>query len=206
MQKTAAQEGGSPVVIYAAKDLTDRKQAYDLLTLAAGEQWELTALPAMERSPRGKPYFPNIESRHFNLSHSGTLALCVLDSCPVGADIQIVKEHRPGLPEKVCSQGELAWLSQGPDLWRRFALLWTLKEAKVKYTGAGLTNPISAIRVPLPTGDEPLLHLDGLWFRVFSGEDWQGAVCGETPPPDGILWRSVQKNVEKSPLYKAEKS
>ncbi len=39
---------------------------------------------------RGKPYFPSPRCQ-FNLSHSGTLALCALSDRPVGVDIQMVR-------------------------------------------------------------------------------------------------------------------
>lgn len=179
------------MVIYGADSLADRRQAYSLLSLAAAEQWHLRELPALERTARGKPFFPNAPGKEFNLSHSGPLALCALDQRPVGVDIQTVKVHRPGLPQKVCSEAELSWLSQGPEPWERFTVLWALKEAKVKHAGTGLTYPISRIQVPLPVAGEALMRLDSLWFRVYSGNGWYGAVCGETQPPDAILWRSV---------------
>ena len=53
-----------------------------------------------------KPYFPRHEELHFNLSHSGALALCALDAAPVGVDIQVIKPLRPALPRRVCSPRE----------------------------------------------------------------------------------------------------
>lgn len=145
-------------------------------------------LPAIRRGPKGKPYFAQEESRAFNLSHSGSLALCVLDEGPVGVDIQIVKSWRPNLPQKVCSPEELAWLNEGDDRWARFAQLWALKECRVKYSGEGLTRAISGIRVPLPQEGRTAYELDGLHYRVYQGEGWRGAVCGQTPPPETIRW------------------
>lgn len=176
------------MVLYGAEGLTQRRQAYELLRLAAEEQWGLSTLPQIQRGGRGKPCFAGAEGRHFNLSHSGALALCALDGAPVGADIQVVKTWRPGLPARVCSGAELDWLGQGEEFWPRFTLLWTLKECRVKYSGEGLTRKISGIRVPLPERlDEPC-RLEGLWFRTYEGAGWRGAVCGETLPPDAIRW------------------
>ena len=103
------------MVIYAARDLTCRSQARDLLAMAVRETWGLSPLPEIARREGGKPYFPRHEELHFNLSHSGALALCALDSGPVGADVQIIKEWRPGLPERVCSPAELDWLDDEPE-------------------------------------------------------------------------------------------
>ena len=95
-----------------------------------------------------------------------------------------VAEHDAVL---LANHGAAAW---GSDLWAAFAQLWALKESRAKYTGAGLTSPIAEIRVPLPAPG--VLTLDGLHFRVYSGPGWRAAACGESPPPDTILWRDLQ--------------
>lgn len=185
------------MVVYAVCGLTRREQVYDLLALAVREQHGLFPLPPVVREERGKPFLPGHPELCFNLSHSGELALCALDGAPVGADIQTVSPHRPATVERCCSPEERAWLAERGDSWEDFALLWALKEAMVKHSGTGLTLPISAIRPPLPRGDETLLEQDGLFFRLYRGENWRGAVCGRVPPPGELLWRPVpvQKNL-----------
>lgn len=185
------------MVVYAARALTRREQVYDLLALAVREQHGLSPLPPVSRGERGKPYLPDHPALHFNLSHSGGLALCALDGAPVGADIQTVAPRRPAMVERCCAPEERAWLAERGDSWEDFALLWALKEAMVKRSGRGLTLPVSAIRPPLPRGDETLLEQGGLFFRLYRGENWRGAVCGRVPPPGELLWRPVpvQKNL-----------
>lgn len=175
------------MVLYGTQCPQARSQAYRLLALAAKEAWGLPQLPPLARRSGGKPYFPQHPGLEFNLSHSGPLALCALDSAPVGVDIQQVRAMRPGLPARVCSPQQLAWVEAG-DRWRRFAQLWSLKEALVKYTGTGLTRSIPGIQIPLLEGEDTLAQLDGLWFRVYRGEGWLGAACGEVPPPEAIRW------------------
>lgn len=176
------------MIVYGADHLTDRRQAYDLLSLAVGEYWNFSELPAIKREKGGKPYFSEVEGYKFNISHSGSLALCVLDGKPVGVDIQTIKARRTSLPHRVCTDQELAWLSLKGDYWERFTQLWALKECRVKYSGVGLTQLISGIRVPLPEDEDELSLLDGLWFRIYCGTGWRGAVCGQNPPPKEILW------------------
>lgn len=169
------------LVLYIGKNLTARAQARDLLALAAQEHWGLSPLPEIARQEGGKPFFPGLAGRHFNLSHSGTLALCALDSAPVGVDIQMVRQWRPALPRRVCSDGELAWLEAQPDFWSAFTQLWCLKEARVKQSGQGLRGIIRQIPVPLPGTESEAL--DGLWFWSWTGPDWAAAACGLCPPP-----------------------
>lgn len=174
--------------MYGATGLTQRGQAHDLLALAVREHWGLSPLPPIRREGKGKPAFSDHPGREFNLSHSGSLALCALDGAPVGVDIQIVKPWRPGLPRKVCSPEELTWLETGGDRWERFTQLWTLKECLVKYSGEGLTRSIAGIRIPLPIEGQEVYLMDGLYFRIYRGEGWRAAVCGQTPPPKAIKW------------------
>ena len=173
------------MVIYYTKNLTARGQARELLARGAKEHWGLSPLPEIARREGGKPYFPGREGLHFNLSHSGELALCALDSAPVGVDIQIVRTWRPGLPARVCSAEELAWLEDQPRLWPAFTRLWTLKEARAKESGRGLRSSIRDTRVPLPEAG-PVLF-DGLWFRTWTGPGWAAAVCGHSEPPEELL-------------------
>ena len=173
------------MIIYQARGLTSRAQARDLLARAAKEVWGLSSLPKIARLEQGKPYFPGREDLHFNLSHSGDLALCALDSAPVGVDVQIVKQWRPSLPKRVGSPAELAWLERQSELWPAFARLWTLKEARAKQSGQGLTTSIPDIRVPLPA--ESPVRLDDLWFRTWTGPGWAAAVCGHSEPPETII-------------------
>ena len=177
------------MVVYIREGIARREEAYGLLELAAKEHWQLPALPEMARAEGGKPFFPAFPHCRFNLSHSGDFALCALSDREVGADIQRIRPHRPGFAEAVCSSDELRWLKEGEDFWGRFAQLWSLKEAKVKYAGTGLRRPIADIRVPLPRPGERLLEQAGLWFMLYAGDGWRGAVCSEQPPPQQLEYR-----------------
>ena len=177
------------MVVYAAENINSRTQAHDLLARAAREIWGWESLPPTERTRWGKPFFPAFPDHHFNLSHSAALALCALSNSPVGADIQIVKDSwREGLPRRVCSPKEMEWLEGQQDRWEAFTLLWALKEARGKYDGTGLSAGVQRISVPLPHPSETLYHHDGLWFRIYRGERWTAAVCGEETPPEKLIW------------------
>ena len=175
--------------VYATENLTQRGDAYALLACGAKEFRCFDALPAIDRAPGGKPFFPEHPDCHFNLSHSGNLALCALSGTPVGVDIQIVKYNwREGLPRRVCAPRELEWLEKQPRRWDAFTLLWALKEARVKYDGTGLAAGVREISVPLPKEEQSLYRHDGLWFRTYKGDGWMAAACGEDIPPENLIW------------------
>ena len=160
---------GAGAVEYLAEETED---AYGLLSRLL----DLSALPRMERRPGGKPWFPDRPELCFNVSHSGGLALCAVSDGPVGADVELVRPRRAGLPRYVLSEEEHRWyLAQGGG-WPRFYTLWTLKEARVKCTGEGLVRPARTIAVPLLAPGETGA-LDGLVFTALAGETWRGAVC-----------------------------
>lgn len=188
------------MVVYGTTELTQRAQARQLLAIAVQEHWGLSPLPIVDRHELGKPFFPNFSQYHFNLSHSGSFALCALDTGPVGVDIQVVKPWRKGLSERTCSPEELDWLVNQPDRDTAFSLLWSMKEARVKQSGLGLRTSIREISVPLPECQSSLILLDELWFRTYCGASWTAAVCGSTPPPVDIRWRPLRENASLQSL------
>ena len=177
------------MVVYAVRGTEGREESRALLAQAVFRTWGLSPLPELCRQDGGKPRFSAHPEHQFNLSHSGPYALCALGESPVGADIQVVKRTwRETLPRRVCSPAELRWLEEQPDYWSAFTALWCLKEARVKYTGAGLGAGLRETAVPLPEGGRDLYRLDRLWFRLYTGPDFRGAVCGEEPPPEEMIW------------------
>ena len=124
--------------------------------------------------------YPGEPELHFNVSHSGGLALCGAGEAPLGVDVEVLRPRRPGLARYVCSEAESAWLERQGGDWGAFYTLWTLKEARVKCTGEGLRRPPRDIAVPLLRPGETG-ELDGLVFSAFSGEPWRAAACCPTP-------------------------
>lgn len=143
--------------------------AYALLTDAAALHG-ISPLPAMARSDRGKPFFPDLPVLHFNLSHTHGLSLCALSDRPVGVDVEVIRPRREGLWRYCLTQQEYADFLTGGGGWEEFYRIWTLKEAWCKYTGLGLGHPK---KWPLPP---PCPH------RSFAGEGFYAAVCAEEAP------------------------
>ena len=94
--------------------------AYALLGELLRAEYGLGVLPAMARGADGKPYFPGEPELHFNVSHSGGLALCGAGEAPLGVDVEVLRPRRPGLARYVCSETESAWLEQQGGDWGTF--------------------------------------------------------------------------------------
>jgi len=168
--------------LFYCREITDRAQAYSLLALAAERRWGLSALPALARTPHGKPFFPDCPQFRFNLSHSGHIAVCALDERPVGVDVERLRPHHPNLPQRICSPEQLEWLRLQPDPARALCRLWTRKESRVKYHGTGLTVPIRSIGVPLSDPTPTGVEYEGLTFFTLDMSDCSLCVCGHTSP------------------------
>ncbi len=103
---------------------------------------------AVARAEGGKPWVP--AGPHFNLSHSGDLALIALCAdAPVGVDLERVHALRnpSGLARRMCSPRELAWADARDDLNLALLRLWVRKEAIAKAEGGGLATALSGVDV-----------------------------------------------------------
>lgn len=95
----------------------------------------------------GKPYAVDLPMQ-FNLSHSGSYALCAVAPYPVGADIQVLRPVKDALIRRVCSPEELAYLCAQADRsvqTARFIQLWTVKEALLKCCGTGIRTELRTV-------------------------------------------------------------
>lgn len=92
-----------------------------------------------------KPSLADEPSLHFNISHSGRWAACVLSSVPVGVDVQEERPIRPSLVRKFSlSEQKLLHALPTDQFSHKIMDIWCLKEAYCKCTGDGLRTPLSA--------------------------------------------------------------
>lgn len=135
------------------------------------------------REENGKPYLPDFPGLHFNLSHSGGMLLCAVDSRPVGADVELIREIEPDVAESCFTPQERTRLEgKETEEWRKeFYRLWTLKESYLKALGTGLRrNPLSVEITPTDPQEETW-QTEGphTLQTVPAPAGYAAAVCGE---------------------------
>ena len=94
----------------------------------------------IKKEALGKPYAESLPI-HFNISHSGTFAVCVTHSSPVGVDIQSVGKVRPLVLRRTFSPEEQEYILVSPEAQaQRFTCLWCMKEAWTKRHGGSILS------------------------------------------------------------------
>ena len=126
----------------------------------------------------GKPSFKN-SSYHFNTSHSGHYALCVISYVEVGCDIEEVKEFKPRVAERFFTNKENLYLEVAPDKNDMFYRIWTLKESYMKCIGKGFAEPISSFELEL--GNNTIIkNKEDYSFIEQKHDNYRIAICLKT--------------------------
>lgn len=138
----------------------------------------------------GKPRLADGHDLHFNIAHSGALALYgFARHCRLGVDIEYVCEtpDLAAIADRFLNAGERGDLASisGPAKTRAFYDCWTRKEALLKATGAGISAGLDTFRVSLlPFEPARLLAGDGefapdRWSLVDAapGGNYRGALA-----------------------------
>ena len=105
---------------------------------------------ALLKTPDGKPFLENGKNLHFNLSHSGTYAVCAVWEQEVGIDIQEIRDPEGSLLKYCCTEQEQERIRRSAFPADAFTAVWSWKEAFMKMTGQGLRIPPKEIEVVLP--------------------------------------------------------
>jgi len=97
----------------------------------------------------GKPYIKDISDLYFNVSHSGKWVACAFGQMEVGIDIELIRDIDIEIARDFLAPPEYDSLMKRTDYARLeyFYDLWTLKESYIKWTGKGLSIPLSSFRI-----------------------------------------------------------
>ena len=136
----------------------------------------------------GKPRLADQKGVHFNLSHAGDRAMCVIAPFRVGCDVERIGHRGAGVAERFFAPEEYDLIMSAPESERSdaFTRLWALKESFLKATGLGLTLPLSAFTVRVgEDGVSVRQDVDGNSYRFFEldpGDGYRYAVCAQNAP------------------------
>lgn len=111
----------------------------------------ITADEELKYNEYGKPYLnKGMPEIYFNFTHTGHLVFMAIDNEEIGIDAENIKSITPGMNriiEKKYDSTERAYIYEEKKINadKRFAEIWTLKEAVIKYTGYGLKLEIERV-------------------------------------------------------------
>ncbi len=127
--------------------------AYLLLCEGLRQEYGISEPPLFTFGDNGKPLLQDYPHIHFNLSHCCKAVVCVVDSRPVGVDIEVIGRYKESLARYTMNDCELASILASPEPAVAFARLWTMKEAVLKLSGTGIA--VSSLKDVL-TGSEAI--------------------------------------------------
>ena len=167
-------------MIYCAA--TSTLQKLDFLAKVVEDHVGLVSLPPLLRMPLGKPYLAGHKGVDLSYSHCGAVLFAAAGAESVGADVEQIRPRLAGLPGRCCSERELEWFALRREQWADFYTLWTLKEARAKCTGEGMSLNPRLVTVPLLEADESA-YFEGFTFRSyrlnFGAETYCAAICAK---------------------------
>ena len=149
----------------------DSRVAGKLLLAQMYEELTGEEMPAIEKAPRGKPYFPGSDL-HFSITHTKTTVFCAIADSEIGIDAEeLTRKVSPTLAEKILSPHEYAQYEAVPEEEKNQALLrfWVLKEAEAKCSGLGLRGYPSHTEFDLD--DERVQELGGCMVAVILAQE-----------------------------------
>jgi 4'-phosphopantetheinyl transferase len=119
----------------------------------------------------GKPFLIGYPYLYFNISHTRNALAVAFANCPVGVDIERIREVDMEIAHRFFTQSEFAYISQTNDPDSAFYEIWTKKEAYIKWVGKGLSIPLRSFSVM----DEPICHR----FIMYRHGEYIISVCSE---------------------------
>jgi len=156
LYRLASQERRERADRYLRKEDAHRCIIADGLLRYALRQALGTDQVALAQTSSGKPFIPDREDFHFNLSHSGRWVVIAWADCPMGIDVETVlmDGSKENLARRFFHADEQTYLfsTDGEDRAKRFFEIWTKKESYLKYLGAGINRPLDSFSVLAPLG------------------------------------------------------
>jgi len=98
--------------------------------------------------PNGKPA---VDGVHFNVAHTGDLALCAMAASPVGVDVERIRpmKNEQALARRWFHAEEVDRIAAAPRPLTEFFRTWTMKEAALKLIGVGVGESLPKVLTPV---------------------------------------------------------
>ncbi len=151
----------------------------------------------VEKGQQGKPYIVGGEDFRFNISHSGDMVAIAYGDSTVGIDIEHIRcrENDLKVAKRCFAEEEYRFIIEEAyelDMKRishskeeRFFMVWTMKEAYLKYKGTGINVPMKSFVV-----------------RPYEGKiDGEQVICEPMIINDYVYTLCVDKDVEVKLLF-----
>ncbi|MBQ9936356.1 MAG: 4'-phosphopantetheinyl transferase superfamily protein [Lachnospiraceae bacterium] len=159
-----------PTLYTARKEAVERlnNQKAKLASMATGlllqeiTKQELGIKPEeliISKKEQGKPYIVGYEDFCFNISHAGDMVAIAYGDSPVGIDIELVRcrENDLKVAKRCFAEEEYRFITEeayeldmeniSRSKEERFFMVWTMKEAYLKYKGTGISVPMKSFVV-----------------------------------------------------------
>ena len=158
----------------------------------------------------GKPHLMDYPDVFFNLSHSGSIALCVVSDMAAGCDVEKIRTADTGVMERFFPDNEknhIMSLPEGAERDALFTRYWTLTESYIKMTGEGLSVPLRDVMINIDRNtcdisiyrstDDVSINRSSCSFAEYSGiAGYRCAVCieGDHNLKD-LEWNNVESEL-----------
>lgn len=138
----------------------------------------------IEYGENGKPYLPDYPEIHYNLAHSGNMAIAVFAETEVGCDIEKSRTADLRLAKRFFCPGEYAYVAglKGREQNHAFVRIWTLKESFLKVTGMGMKLPLNSFEFLFSKDNRGIIlrqdyNNKSYGFFEYDFDDCHAAVC-----------------------------
>ena len=113
----------------------------------------------MDKGQQGKPYIVGYQDFCFNISHAGDMVAIAYGDSPVGIDIEHIRcrENDLKVAKRCFAEEEYRFITYEAykldmegirrSKEERFFMVWTMKEAYLKYKGTGISVPMRSFVV-----------------------------------------------------------
>lgn len=119
--------------------------AYRLLQRALSLEYHILEPPLFDYGVHGKPTLVGHPDIHFNLSHCHEAVACVVDTVPVGIDVESLSNYDTDIVKEVMDDEEQRQIVCSPNPRLTFLRLWTMKESLLKMDGEGIVDDMRQV-------------------------------------------------------------